>query len=79
LFDKAVLALERLQDDVAAVQDALLKAKVNQASEANKARRDNPSFKVGERVWLCTRHRRRDYMSKGKNRVAKFMLRYDGP
>lgn len=28
---------------------------------------------------LATKHRRREYIQKGDNRVAKFMPRYDGP
>ncbi|RXW12306.1 hypothetical protein EST38_g13546 [Candolleomyces aberdarensis] len=74
-----VSALEGLVDSVADAQDALVKAKVDQAAEANKTRRDDPNFEVGERVWLCTRHRRREYLAKGQKRAAKFMPRYDGP
>ncbi|KAJ2935130.1 hypothetical protein H1R20_g1983, partial [Candolleomyces eurysporus] len=74
-----ISALGELQDTVADARDALVKAKVDQAAEANKTRRDDPEFDVGERVWLCTRHRRREYLAKGQKRVAKFMPRYDGP
>jgi hypothetical protein len=36
-------------------------------------------YKVGDKVLLSTFHRRRDYMQKGDSRVAKFMVRFDGP
>ncbi|KAJ2936688.1 hypothetical protein H1R20_g395, partial [Candolleomyces eurysporus] len=79
LLDDTLSALTNLQDVVSDAQDALLKAKVDQSSEANKTRADDPKFEVGEKVWLCTRHRRREYMAKGAKRVAKFMPRFDGP
>lgn len=60
-------------------QDNLLAAKIVQAHYANEYRDDDPHYKVGDKVWLNTANRRRDYVHKGSGRVAKFMPRYDGP
>jgi hypothetical protein len=78
-MDDTLSALVNLQEVVADTQDALIKAKVDQSADANKSRSSNPQFEVGEKVWLCTRHRRREYLAKGKKRVAKFMPRFNGP
>ena len=56
-----------------------LRGNTNQASAANKHRGPDPRFNVGDRVLLSTFHRRRQYMQRGDTRVAKFMVRYDGP
>ena len=71
--------LSRLQDDVHEAQDRLLAAKVSQAAAANRHRKSDPRFQVGDLVMLSTKNRRRDYLSGGDKRVAKFMPRYDGP
>ena len=60
-------------------QDNLLLAKTYQAIHANAHRGQEIAYKVGDRVMLSTFHRRRDYMQRGDHRVAKFMVRYDGP
>ena len=76
---RARTLLSQLEHDVMEAQDNLLAAKAAQASSTN-AHRANPIvFKAGDRVMLATKNRRRDYMQKGDNRVAKFMPRYDGP
>ncbi|OJT04974.1 Transposon Ty3-G Gag-Pol polyprotein [Trametes pubescens] len=71
--------LRQIESDVFEARDNLLLAKLAQASSANAHRGADPAFKVGEHVWLSTFHRRRDYMQRGDHRVAKFMVRYDGP
>jgi hypothetical protein len=60
-------------------QDNLLTAKVTQARDANVHRNLDFPFKVGDRVVLSTKHRRREYRSLDEHRAAKFMPRYDGP
>ncbi len=80
--DEGQLAAElirRIDTDVLEAQDNLLQAKLAQASSANRARGPDPEYKVGDLVLLATHHRRRAYMQRGDNRVAKFMVRYDGP
>jgi hypothetical protein len=71
--------LSQLKHDVFEAQDNLLAAKASQATQTNKNRARTITFKAGDRVLLATKHRRREYMQKGDNRVAKFMPRYDGP
>jgi hypothetical protein len=71
--------IDRLEADVLEARDALLAAKVTQATAANQHRADEPKFSVGDRVLLATKNRRREYLQKGKRRVAKFMPRFDGP
>ena len=71
--------IERLTTDVADAKDNLMVAKISQAYQANKSRRDDPEYKVGDLVMLSTLNRRRDYKSSDNKRVAKFMPRFDGP
>ena len=68
-----------MEDDVREAQDNLLKAKISQAALSNEGRNENFDLKIGDRVMLCTKNRRNKYISKGDNRVAKFMPRFDGP
>jgi hypothetical protein len=60
-------------------KDNLLEAKISQAQQQNRHRKDVFPFKNGERVVLSTAHRRRTYKSGDQPRVAKFMPRFDGP
>ena len=71
--------LARLQTDVRDAQDNLLLAKITQAAQANKRRTLTFPFKVGQRVRLSSKNRRRDYKSSDGKRVAKFIARFDGP
>jgi RNase H-like domain found in reverse transcriptase/Integrase zinc binding domain len=71
--------IENLQTDTADARDNLILAKLSQAHFANPKRSENPPYKIGDKVMLSTLNRRRDYKSRGQNRVAKFMPRYDGP
>ncbi|KAJ8462836.1 hypothetical protein ONZ51_g10647 [Trametes cubensis] len=75
----ALEALRRLETDVMEAQDTLLLAKAAQALHASASRAPDPLFAVGDRVLLSTFHRRREYMQRGSHRVAKFMVRFDGP
>ncbi|OJT04019.1 Transposon Tf2-7 polyprotein [Trametes pubescens] len=71
--------IRQIETDSLEAQDNLLLAKLAQAQAANRSRGPDHSFSVGERVLLSTFHCRRDYMQRGDHRVAKFMVRYDGP
>lgn len=75
----ALHALRQLETDVMEAQDTLLMSKAAQAFFANTARGAERAYAVGEKVLLSTFHRRREYMQRGSHRVAKFMVRYDGP
>lgn len=76
---RVVSFISDIQHHVNEAQDNLLAAKITQAHYANEYRADDPGYKVGDKVWLNTANRRRDYVMKGSGRVAKFMPRYDGP
>lgn len=76
---QAATLVSRMECDLMEAQDNLVLAKVNQAHQANTTRGAETPYKVGDKVLLSTFHRRRDYMQRGSNRVAKFMVRYDGP
>lgn len=65
--------------DTMEAQDNLTLAKTTQAYYANRARGEEIVYNVGDDVLLSTLHRRRDYMQRGDNQVAKFMVRFDGP
>ena len=64
---------------MADAHDALLASKVTQAAAANKHRDKEPTFEIGDFVYLSTAHRRREYLNGDNKRVAKFMPRFDGP
>ncbi|EIW62447.1 uncharacterized protein TRAVEDRAFT_86614, partial [Trametes versicolor FP-101664 SS1] len=69
--ENALDLLRRMETDVMEAQDTLLLAKANQALHANVSRGADHRFSVGDRVLLSTFHRRREYMQRGSNRVAK--------
>ena len=71
--------IERLQTDVADAKDNLMVAKISQSYHANKTRRDDPKYAIGDLVILSTLNRRREYKNSEDKRVAKFMPRFDGP
>lgn len=45
----------------------------------NNHRNNEPTFEIGDPVYLATAHRRREYLNGDNKRVAKFMPRFDGP
>ncbi|KAF9024556.1 hypothetical protein BDZ89DRAFT_914455, partial [Hymenopellis radicata] len=63
--------IEQINTDVMNAHDNLIKAKVEQAHQANKTRIAEPTFKVGERVMLKTMNRRREYMTREKKKKEK--------
>src|SRR5271155_2321829 len=74
-----ITLLDKLMLDTAEAQDNLLKAKISQSIQVNKRRQLTFPFRLGDRALLTTVHRRHEYKSRGDNRVAKFMPRFDGP
>ncbi len=75
----AAKLIKQLDADVMEAQDNLLLAKSNQAYHADKARRPETVYANGDKVMLSMFHRRRNFMQRGNNWVAKFMVRWDGP
>ncbi|KAI0337177.1 hypothetical protein BDW22DRAFT_1305053, partial [Trametopsis cervina] len=63
--------IDAIDADVMEAQDNLLLAKSSQMYHANRSRADEIVYAVDNKVLLSTFHRRRDYMRKGDNRVAK--------
>ncbi|GBE85259.1 Transposon Ty3-G Gag-Pol polyprotein [Sparassis crispa] len=81
-LDEATRAAELftcLDTDIMEARDNLFLTKVNQAALANRSRSEEISYAVGDKVMLSTFHRHHDYMQRGDNHIAKFMVRYDGP
>ena len=77
--EQAGALIRRLETYTMEAQDNLQLAKSQQALYADVHRSPEVPHSVGENVLLSTFHRRRDYMQRGDHRVAKFMVRYDGP
>jgi hypothetical protein len=75
----AQIFMENMEEEMNTTKDNLLAAKLHQAYFANKDRQLDAAFKVGEKAYLATAHRRRDYIRAKDSRVAKFMPSYDGP
>ena len=69
--------IERINESVAIAKDNHLAAKTVQAHYANKHRRPEPNYKVGNKVMLDSRNIRRRLKRNGRS--AKFYPRYLGP
>lgn len=69
--------LGSIEQDVKEAQDNLLRAKTEQAFQANKSRAPEHSFKVGDCVRLSTTNHRKQYKNKNDFRCVKFMPRFD--
>ncbi|KAG1790918.1 uncharacterized protein HD556DRAFT_1214787, partial [Suillus plorans] len=67
----ALEAIMNLKTDVADAHDALVAAKISQASTANTKRNDEPELKIDDLVYLSTAHRRQEYLHGSNRRVAK--------
>ncbi len=76
---RAAELIEKLLLDTQTAADNLIRAKVDQAHQANCHRSADFCPIVGDRVLLNMFHRHRDYAQGGSGRVAKFMPHYDGP
>ncbi|KAG1788592.1 uncharacterized protein HD556DRAFT_1220042, partial [Suillus plorans] len=64
-------AIMSLKTDIADAHDALIATKVSQANTANLHRGKEPTFDVGDLVYLSAAHRRREYLNGNNRRVAK--------
>jgi hypothetical protein len=69
--------LERIQDSIAIARDRHAEAKTRQTMYANKKRRKEPEYKVGDAVYLNSEHIRLAIKQKGRS--AKFFPRFIGP
>jgi hypothetical protein len=68
-----------LKMDVADTHDALQASKIAQAHAANMHTGEEPSFDVGDLIYLSTAHRQQEYLTSNNKRVAKFMPRSNRP
>lgn len=71
--------IERINRDVKAAADNLFESKILQAHQANKHRESDFDIKVGDKVWLSTENRRKEYTRNGDKIVLKLMPKFDGP
>ena len=69
--------IQRIQDSIALARDMHAQAKTQQTTYANKRRRPEPQYKVGDKVYLDTKNLRLRIKQKG--RTAKFYPRFVGP
>ena len=69
--------IENIQESIAIARDNHTIAKTKQTTNANKHRREEPPYKVGDQVYLDTRNLRLSVKQKGRS--AKFYPRYTGP
>jgi transposase InsO family protein len=69
--------LEQINYAVAVTKDNRLAAQTNQTRYANRRRREEPRYNVGDKVMLDSRNIRRRLKNKGRS--AKFYPRYLGP
>ena len=65
---------EKAQSHLLTAHDAIIAARINQTYHANKRRREEPSYLVGDRVWLST-----EYLAMPKGRTQKLMPKFIGP
>jgi hypothetical protein len=65
--------ITRVTQDVAEAKDNLMVAKISQSYHANKYRKDDPEYEIGDSVMLSILNRRKEHKKKGEKRVAKFM------
>jgi RNase H-like domain found in reverse transcriptase/Reverse transcriptase (RNA-dependent DNA polymerase)/Integrase zinc binding domain/Chromo (CHRromatin Organisation MOdifier) domain/Retroviral aspartyl protease/Zinc knuckle len=69
--------IQRIQDNIAFARDRHAEAKTKQTTYANKSRREEPAYKVGDKAYLETKDLRLRIKKKGRS--AKFYPRYIGP
>ena len=65
---------EKAQSCLLVAHDAIIAARVSQTYHANKRRRQEPAYQVGDRVWLST-----EYLAMPKGRARKLMPKFIGP
>ena len=69
--------LQRIEDSILIARDRHAEAKTRQTTYANKHRRQEPEYKVGDMAYLDTEKLRLRVKKKGKS--AKFIARFIGP
>ena len=69
--------LERIENSIAIAKDGHVVAKTRQTTQANRHRREEPDYKIGDLVYLDTKELR--LLIKQRGRSAKFYPRYVGP
>jgi len=69
--------IQRIQDNIAMARDRHVAAKTKQTTYANKKRRPEPEYKIGDKAYLETKDLRLRVKQKGRS--AKFYTRYVGP
>jgi len=69
--------IAKSEDSITSARDRHAEAKTRQATQANKHRREEPEYRVGDRVYLDTEHLRLGIKRKGRS--AKFYPRFAGP
>jgi len=69
--------IQRIQDNISLARDRHAEAKTRQTTYANRERRQEPEYKVGDKVYLETKDLRLRIKQKGRS--AKFYPRYVGP
>ena len=65
---------EKAQLYLLAAHDAIIAARITQTYHANRRRREEPAYKIGDRVWLST-----EYLAMPKGRVKKLLPKFIGP
>ena len=65
---------EKAQLYLLEAHDAIIASRINQTYQANKRRREEPAYKVGDRAWLST-----EYLAMPKGRVRKLLPKFIGP
>ena len=65
---------EKAQSRLLEAHDAIIAARISQTYQANKRRREEPDYKVGDRAWLST-----EYLAMPKGRVRKLLPKFIGP
>jgi len=69
--------IAKIEDSITSARDRHAKAKTRQVTQANKHRREEPEYRVGDRVYLDTEHLRLGIKRKGRS--AKFYPHFAGP
>ena len=69
--------IQQIHDNIAMARDRHAEAKTKQTTYANKKRRPEPDYKVGDKAYLETKDLRLRIKQKGRS--AKFYPRYVGP
>jgi hypothetical protein len=69
--------IQRIQDNISLARDRHAEAKTKQTTFANRSRRAEPDYRIGDKVYLETKNLRLRIKQKGRS--AKFYPRFVGP